>query len=96
MLDWQANIVEVSESLLQQFGYDVIELVGKSANLLGEKVGKLQKSPYWQGEEVEVITKNGNTITLMAQRLRRYEAIDKQIHYLLFPIIKINPISSNG
>jgi|GEM_PF-7104246 len=95
VLDWQANIANISVNFAQILGYETHELVGKPAHILGEKVGKLQKSPYWQGEEIKIIAKNQTSIAYMAQRLRRYEALDKQIHYLLFPVVKINPISSN-
>ncbi len=96
VLDWQGNIVKIDQSIAQKAGYNSSELVGKAANSLGERVGKLQKSPYWQGEEVEVIAKDGQKVMFMAQRVRRQEAVDKQIHYLFFPLIFESPISERG
>jgi PAS domain-containing protein len=94
VLDWQGHLAKVSDGFLQQLGYDSAEIVGKPAAVLGEKVAKLQKSPYWQGEEIEIIDKKGSKHTYMAQRLRRQESLDKQIHYFLFPVVFVNPISA--
>jgi PAS domain S-box-containing protein len=93
VLDWVGNFAKVSDSFLQQIGYEASELIGKPASTLGEKVARLQKSPYWQGEEIDIITKKGGRVTYMAQRLRRQESLDKQIHYMFFPVVYVSPIS---
>lgn len=96
ILDWQGNILSIDALTATQLGYEVSDLMNKPSHLLGEQVSKLQKSPYWQGEEVKIYGKDGKNLDFIAQRLRRQEAVDKQIHYLLFPVIFENPISARG